>query len=251
MHSGYLTKIDKENSYPAIVLVEPSKPQNLGSIARVMMNLNFDRLVLVNPKLNLSDSEISIVSRRAQWIIDQADLLYSFKEVRSKYKHLIATTSRSGGDYNLIRVALPPEKFVDIELQWGESAVVFGGEQNGLTNDEIAFCDSIVTIPTNPEYPSMNLSHSVSIILYFIARNIMENIPKGSSQIKHRGATFQERDQMLIYFEQLLTRTNYHKEKQHIALQAMSNIISRCYVTGREISTLMGVFKWIKLKLDE
>ncbi|UCE12376.1 MAG: TrmJ/YjtD family RNA methyltransferase [Candidatus Heimdallarchaeota archaeon] len=235
----------------SIILVEPSKPQNLGSIARVMMNLGFYNLVIVNPRLNLADPEIEIVSRRANTIINRAHLVSDLIGLRERFDFLIGTTSRSGSDYNLRRVAIPPERLLEEKLEANKLAIVFGREQHGLTNAEIELCDLVVTIPTHPSYPVLNISHAATITLYFLSRRF-RTISRDDQEEKpkHRVASYKERQQLLNYFERLIHTSGYHPEKRHVASQVFSNIISRGYVTGRELTTLMGVLKWVELNLQ-
>ncbi len=237
-------------NFLSVILVEPSKPQNLGNIARVMMNFGFSHLIMTDPQLNLANPEIEIVARRANRIINQSHLITSLHEIRENFDVLIGTTSRVGSDYNLKRVAISPEQLLKEELKCNKLGVVFGREQHGLTNEEIAICDLIVTIPTHMSYPVMNVSHAVTIILYFLSQKF-QNIDDPQEKPKHRVASYKERQQLLNYFKRLIKTSEYHSEKQHVALQAFSNVISRGYVTGRELTTLMGVLKWIELNLQK
>jgi TrmH family RNA methyltransferase len=231
----------------SVILVEPSKPQNLGNIARVMMNFGFENLILINPVIDLSDPEIKIVARRADMIINQAKLFTDLQDVRDSFDFIIGTTAREGGDYNLKRITIPPERLSKEEFSYNKLAIVFGRESSGLSNEEIRICDLLVTIPTHISYPVMNISHAVAIILYYLSREF-QGIPQNES--KHRVASFRERQQLENYFEQMITFSGYRPEKHQVALQAFSNVLSRGYVTGRELTTLMGVMKWINLKLQ-
>jgi TrmH family RNA methyltransferase len=236
----------------SVVIVEPSKPQNLGNIARLIMNFGFSNLILVNPQLNLADPEIQIVARRAEVIINRAVFVSSLKEIRERFDFVIGTTARVGSDYNLRRVAISPEELLVTEFQFKNLAVVFGREQHGLTNREISICDLIVSIPTQPSYSAMNVSHATAILLYFLSRKFHEIYHYSSeTKAKHRAASYEERQQLIKYFDQLIKITEYHPEKQHVAVQSFSNIISRGYVTGRELTTLMGVIKWTILNLQK
>ena len=239
-------------AFLSVVLVEPSKPQNLGNIARVMMNFGFSNLIMINPHFDLSDPEINVVARRAEMIVNQAQIVTNLWDIRESFNFMIGTTARIGSDYNLKRVAISPERMLRAELGYNSLAVVFGREQFGLSNEEIGLCDLIVTIPTHPSYPVMNISHAVAIILYFLAQKFQE-IYRDDSDVrpKHRAASYKERLVLMNYFEQLIEISGYRPEKHHVAVQAFSNVFSRGYVTGRELTTLMGVLKWIKLKLQK
>ena len=234
----------------SVILVEPSKPQNVGSIARLMMNFGFTRLILVNPLLDLADPEIQIVARRANVLINRAQLVYALKDVREDFDCLIGTTARVGSDYNLKRVAIPSNKILETDFPWPRIAVVFGREQHGLFNEEIELCDLIVTIPTDSSYSALNLSHAAAIILHLLSLKLQKvELESDSDRPKHRAASYTERTQLINYFENLIVHVGYHPEKKHIAVQAFENILTRGYVTGRELTTLMGVLKWIDLNL--
>ena len=243
----------KKNStwdFSSVILVEPSKPQNLGNIARGMMNFGFLNLILINPILDLSDPEIKVVARRADMIINQAKLFMDLQEVRENFNFIIGTTARVGGDYNLKRITLPPERLLTEDFSYNKLAIVFGREQSGLSNEEISICDLLVRIPTHITYPVMNISHAVVIILYYLSRKFQEIHQVSEVKTKYREASFRERQQLESYFKQVIESTGYRPEKHNVALQAFSNVISRGYVTGRELTTLMGVMKWINLKLQ-
>jgi TrmH family RNA methyltransferase len=239
----------------SVVLVGPSKPQNLGSIARVAMNFGVLDLIIVDPVMDLTDqnnlSQIMAVARRAGTVIDSIRVFDDFETVRDTYAFLIGTTARIGGDYNLLRVALPPESLLSMDIQNEKLAVVFGREQYGLSNKEINLCDLLITIPTAETYPAMNLSHAVAIILYFLYRRFVENPQINENRPKHRAANYKERQQLLKYFDQVIQYSKYYPEKQRVAMQAFSNVLSRGYVSGREVTTLCGVLKWVVYNLRD
>ncbi|MCK4848482.1 MAG: TrmJ/YjtD family RNA methyltransferase, partial [Candidatus Heimdallarchaeota archaeon] len=221
--------------------------------ARVMMNFGFQKLILINPRMPLASPEIEIVARRGIQIVNHADLRFSsLKELREDFDLLVGTTARVGSDYNLNRVALTPEEAFTKELYGDSIGIVFGREQYGLKNEEINICDLLVCIPSNEEYPVLNLSHAISIVLYTIQYSLFSNENQNIlKKPKHRVASINEREQLKTYFNQLIKEVNYHPEKQHIASQAFSNILSRGYVSGREVTILMGVLKWINFQMKK
>jgi TrmH family RNA methyltransferase len=237
----------------SVILVEPSKTQNVGSIARVMMNFGFHNLVLINPKVNLADPEIEIIARKAIQIVNQAQIVTrGLKYLRDEFGYFIGTTARVGSDYNLNRIAISPENAFENYFQHDRIGIVFGREQHGLLNEEISLCDMLLNIPADKDYPVLNLSHALTIILYELKKNLkIQILQEPSKHPKHRVATFKEREKLKSYFNLLIKKINYHPEKQHVATMAFSNILSRGYITGREVTTLMGVFKWFDYQLNE
>ncbi|MHA1237013.1 MAG: TrmH family RNA methyltransferase, partial [Candidatus Hodarchaeales archaeon] len=138
------------------------------------------------------------------------------------------------------------------ELYGDNIGIVFGREQYGLKNEEINICDLLVSIPSDEKYPVLNLSHAISIVLYTIQSCLLSNQKQNLlKKPKHRVASTNEREQLKFYFNRLVKEINYHPEKQHVANQAFSNILSRGYVSGREVTTLMGVFKWISFQMKK
>lgn len=232
-----------------IVLVRPSKPQNIGSILRLMKNFNFKEIHIVNPQIDLEDKEIEIVARRAYSLLEKVNIYDSLKDVVQEIPYLIGTVSpvKTGGDYNLRRVSVEPEYILTGEFPYDKVGIVFGNEQTGLTNEEIEHCNLLVTIPTNEEYQVMNLSHALAIISYFCHKKGLVN--PNVEKPPHKPALLEERKRLLEYFKNMLEISEYHKEKQHIAYQSFENILSRGYITGREVSTLMGVFKWANINI--
>ena len=94
----------------------------------------------------------------------------------------------------------------------------------------------------------MNLSHAVAVISYicFMRKKSLEK----EERPPHRAVNRIERSKLLEYIDELLKISDYHIEKQHIAYKSFENILSRGYITGREVTTLMGVFKWVNLQLE-
>src|SRR3989338_4206192 len=143
-----------------IILMEPEEPGNIGAVARAMKNFGFSNLILVNPKCDYLGEASRNRAKHAQ------DVLAKVKVVSKlpKYHTLIGTTGRLGTDYNVPRSPIIP-KNLQIPKK-GKIGILFGREGVGLMNDEIQICDFIVSIPSNPEYPVLNLSHAVTIVLY-------------------------------------------------------------------------------------
>jgi TrmH family RNA methyltransferase len=241
------------NGSYSIILVEPSKTQNVGSVARVMMNFGFQNLIMINPKVSLADPEIEIVARKAFTIINKAKItLAGLKSIRDDFDILIGTSARIGSDYNLNRISITPVKAFSDKIHQNRIGIVFGREQHGLSNEEIALCDLLIHIPASNDYPVLNLSHALAIILYELKKVIeLQETLNAPDHPKHRIASYKEREKLESYFKLLIENINYHPEKQHVATKAFSNILSRGYVTGREVTTLMGVFKWIDFQLQE
>jgi len=152
----------------SVVLVEPLYGGNIGSIARLMMNFGLKDLVLVNPPP--LEKEARMMAVHAKSIMDNAWVVDDFSKLPGEYDCLAAMTAVVGTDSNSTRTPVLPEDLSTAFDTDARVALVFGREDRGLSNEEIKMCDIIVTIPTDPAYRSMNLSHAVAVILYELSR---------------------------------------------------------------------------------
>ena len=224
-----------------IVLVEPLYQGNVGSVARVMKNFGFHELVLVNPcKLK---GEARAMSSHARDILENAKITYTFNEAISDASLVVGTTgmTSSKGDEHIRTPAYTPSELKDkLVGSNGTVAILFGREDNGFTNDELKSCDMIVHIPANDEYPVMNISHSVSVILYELS-----NIQGGEKPLA------EPFDLKLLHehLKELLEQMEYPAHKKDKTLLMFRRIFGRAQLTNREVQTLRGVLRIIQRRM--
>ncbi len=219
-----------------VILVEPKYSGNIGAVARAMMNFDFDKLYLVNP-CELDD-ECYARSIHATKILDEAEIFSSFKEAIKNIDYLVATSSiEAKTDKKHLRNPVLIEEFADkiFEVE-GEIGLVFGREDYGLYNEEIAACDTMLRIPTSESYLSLNLSHAVSLVLYsiYIKR---EFTPK---ERRYIGKI--EKEKLYEFFSNLLEEINYPEHKKENTKIMFKRIMGRAMPSKWEYHTLMGVF---------
>jgi len=220
-----------------LVLVETSNPGNLGAVARVMANFNLSKLVLVNPKCSPKDIDALVRSKHAYQILKKAKIVKNLDDVRADY--LIATTAQLGTDYNIPRSPLSPELLTE-KIKNKRFAVVFGREGDGLTNEEILKCDFSVAIPSSTKYPTLNLSHAVSIICYEIFKHSKEK--KLGGHINY--ASKKEKDVLLKTIYSVLNKIRFAtKEKKQTQKIVWRRMLGKAVLTRREAFALMGFFK--------
>ena len=153
----------------AFVLVEPTEPGNIGAAARAVKNMGFRRLELVNPSGHLS-LQARAMACGAKDVLERAPVHDSFEEAISGASLVVGTTRRRGWRRGLF---LPLEDGADriVRAASGNKvAILFGNEHNGLTNRELASCAFLLTIPTDPAAPSLNLAQSVLLTAYALSR---------------------------------------------------------------------------------
>jgi len=222
-----------------VVLMEPEHPGNIGAIARVMANFGFENLVLVNPKCDPFSDEAFHRSKHAKEILKNAKIVKKLP----KYDTIVATTAQIGNDYNISRSPITPSQLSEIINNKQNIGIVFGRESSGLSNEEIQLCDFVVTIPSVPKYPVLNISHSVAVVLYELSKKsdskkVVDNI---------RPITEAERKQLYKMLEQTLKKLSFTTEqKRETQRKIWKRMISRSFLSKREAMGLMGFFKKIK-----
>ncbi len=221
-----------------VILVEPKYAGNAGAVARVMKNFGFKNLILVNPAFSLNEDECRKFAMHAQEIIDNAELLDSFDEALEKVDYMVGTTSIESRDdkHHLRKVFLARDFAKEIYKMEGRVGIAFGREDYGLLNEEIKKCDLLVKIPTSDEYPSLNLSHAVCILLYelFVSKYEPREVLLADGR---------EKEKMYEFFDEFLDAINYPVYKKENTRILFRRVIGRAMLSKWEYHTLMGVFK--------
>ncbi len=221
-----------------VVLVEPETPGNVGFTARTLANFGVEELRIVGPDPR-EDYQAQIFSVHAHHILDSAGIFKDLKDAIEDTDVAWAATARSGGNHSVTRALVPLHELPDPTLLDGRISLVFGRESSGLTNEEIGLCDLSFTIPTSEDYPSMNLSHAVAVVLYHLFSTYGIETPRERS--KARPATRKEREQVLIFLDDVIDHLDVKDYRRPIAKQIFRNLLGRAYLTGREVSTLTGI----------
>lgn len=148
-----------------IILSHPSHPGNIGSTARAMKTMGLSQLVLVNPK-SFPDAHADALASGAVDLLRNARVCASLAEALTGTVFSAAVTARRR------ELAVEPLWARDAaaelvqQSEWGEVALVFGNETSGLSNEEVSLCPRWTTIPTNPDYTSLNLAQAVQVLSY-------------------------------------------------------------------------------------
>jgi tRNA/rRNA methyltransferase len=147
-----------------IVLVEPAGALNVGSIARIMKNMGLTNLVLVNPRCDRSSDEARQMAVHAVDVLETAQIVESIPTALAGCQQAIATTVRSRS----VPIVLesPATVLPELLVPNIQSALLFGAEDRGLSNDELKYAQRFICIESNPDYPSLNLAQAVAICVY-------------------------------------------------------------------------------------
>jgi tRNA/rRNA methyltransferase len=228
-----------------VVLVEPKNSGNIGAVARAMMNFDVEHLYLVNP-CEL-DNVCYARAMHATKILNDAHTFDCFEDAIQNLDFLVATSSiESKTDKRHLRnpVLLEEfsEKIVDVN---GKIGLVFGREDYGLYNEEIAACDIMVKIPTSAKYLSLNLSHAVTLVLYSLY------LKKTMIPPRRRPIGTLEKQKLYEYFAQLLDDIDYPPHKKEHTQIMFKRILGRAIPSKWEYHTLMGVLSKTLKKIKQ
>jgi len=226
-----------------VILLEPESEGNIGSVARAMKNFSQDDLWIINPKTPIS-IQARALAMHGYDVLSSAKITPDLNKALTGIDMVVGTTAVTAkSPTNVARTtATPRDLAIALSSTRGNVALVFGRESSGLTNREIERCDLVVTIPASHIYNVLNLSTAVSIILY----EIFQQDKRGN---EFPLATYAARQRLLEQFELLVNLSGTHVHKRKLATRAFRNVTSRSFVSRREVSLLIGVFRKATSKL--
>jgi len=232
-----------------IVLVRPTRPGNIGAAARAIKNMGLSRLVLVQPVDHLCPDSYTM-AYGAHDVLEHAKVFKTLRRAVARCRYVIGTTARTHKGYGK-----PAPLMRAVPEIWPRAgrhsvAILFGPESSGLANDEIALCQSLVTIPTGPSHTSLNLAQAVMVVAYELTRTArtkgLNRTASGGREIADTG----QRERMYDELKRLLMQIGFMKGTQgrHI-LADLRRIFGRADLDGREIRILRGIVRQVRWAL--
>ena len=251
-------KEEYKNVNFSIVLVRPETPGNIGSVARVMKNFDFNDLIIFNPIASINSiksNEAFGFAMHGKDILQKAKVIYvekeedhlkKLKEFLASFDYVIATTAKGKHYRNIKRTAIFPE---DLILPFTNKpmkvAILFGRESRGLTNDEIKLANISLRIPASEEYPTLNVSHACAIILHEIYKKLRDiSIGRGKNPI----LIADREDKELLYsiINEIILNLKIRTHKKENVLLAFKNTFERSFISKKELSLIIGVFSKLR-----
>jgi TrmH family RNA methyltransferase len=232
------------NDSVIFVLVRPQFLGNLGSTARVLKNFGFDKLRLVAPPKNYKDAEARKMSVGAFDVLKAAEVFATLEEALSDVSFAIGTTSGKQREQLPMRWSDVMPLFAE-QAGRNKCAIVFGDEVNGLSRVELQRCHHTATIPTNPDFPALNVSQAVGIAAYELAKlkNAADESTAGAEY--STGATD---DALFAQIDKLLDTSAFTKSfNREKVLAELRAFYQRAHPTAREADLLTGAL----IKLNE
>ena len=222
------------------ILHKPQMSENIGASARAMKNFNFQKLFVINPKPIFPNDKILATSVGAKNIISKAKVFENLEPALKNIDYVIATSARFRNK-NVKHIQLEDLKKIDFSKK---VAFLFGSEASGLSNNEISYANFTLQIPTNLEFKSLNLSHSLIIIAQYVANIIKSKSSSFNKSKKVKTASKKEILAMTNLCIKNLDEINFFnpREKKPIMLENLRNIFYRMELSAKETRILSSVF---------
>lgn len=236
-----------------IVMVNTSHPGNIGAAARAMKNMYLSDLYLVDP-VDFPSTEAALRSTHAIDIINSAVVTSSLEEAIADCDLVIGTSAR---ERNMNWVVENPREMALTALshsQNGKVAIVFGRERTGLTNEELALCQRLVHIPTDPDHSSLNVAAAVQVIAYELfstssdEKATIEKLAEGIDQLATVGqiSTYHQ------HLEKLMKEVAFFgSNNPENVMRRLQIFLNRSQPSVRELNILHGVLTAVEKKLKD
>ena len=224
-----------------VILVKPQLGENIGATARALKNFNLTKLRIVNPRSEWPNQKAIATSVGAKNILKSAKIYNSLDKSVGDLDLIFATSSRIRKVNKKIISIFDIDKKLKNKQKIG---IIFGPEASGLSNDEISCADYVVKIPTNKQFNSINLSHSVILFCYQIFKFFSKKNFIYKSNYKSSKASKSEVSKLLNFIIKSLDKKGFLQpiHKRNSMINNIKNIFYRLNLSEQEIRILLGIF---------
>ena len=224
----------------SFILHKPQLSENIGACARAIKSFNFNKLAVINPKPLFPNDKIVATSVGAKEIIKNCKVYDNLELAIKNIDYLIATSARFRNK-NIKHISLNNLSELDFNKKIG---FLFGSEASGLSNNEIIYANCTMQIPTNPDFKSINLSHSVIIVAQVVSSLIKLKKSNYKKSKKVKLASKKDIQAMVNLCVQKLENRNFFKpsEKKPIMLENLRSIFYKMELSEKETRILSSVF---------
>ena len=235
-----------ENICPSVILIRPQLGDNIGAVARAMLNFGLSDLRVVCPRDGWPNQQAIAVASGAGVILDNARLFNTTAEACADLHYVFATTARKRG---LCKEIYCPENAVieckEILNAGNKVGIMFGPERSGLLNEDVSLAQAIISVPINPKFSSLNLAQCVVIVAYHWFIYLRGEEVKEFCRDDIQFASLAEVANLRLSLLNRLSASNYFwpEEKKVSLIENLTNLLSRLPLTTSDVKTLHGVIK--------
>ncbi|MFD1786710.1 TrmH family RNA methyltransferase [Sphingomonas floccifaciens] len=231
---------------PAIVLVRPQLGENIGKAARAMLNFGLTDMRLVAPRDGWPNPQAGPAASGADVVLANARVYDTVAEAVADCAHVYATTVRKRG---VTKPVVTPEIAArDIHAGPGTSAILFGPERSGLETEDVALARTIVTVPINPEFGSLNLAQAVILVAYEWSKGVALKSPPAVDL--DPPATQEEWEGMFAQLDTMLKASGFYFPPDRVPSTRLSlrSLLTKPGWSSQELRTMRGVLSALEGK---
>ncbi len=231
---------------PVIVLVRPQLGENIGKAARAMLNFGLTEMRLVTPRDGWPNPSAGPAASGADVVLERAQVFESVAEAVADCPHVYATTVRKRGVTK--PVVNPAEAAAEIHAAPGRSAILFGAERSGLATEDVNLARTILTVPINPQFGSLNLAQAVILVAYEWSKaQGLAQPPRTELDVPAPQA---ELEGLIGHFERLLADSGYYYPPERVGVTRLTlrNLLTKPGWTEQELRTMRGVLSALEGK---
>lgn len=233
-----------------IVLVGTTHPGNIGAAARAMYNMGISRLALVDPQCQVDEVAYARASG-ANLVLEQHETFSELRAAVADCERVIATSARRRSlAWPETDPATLAQKLFELPRDC-QVALVFGREHSGLNNDELQLCNQVVSIPTNPEFSSLNLAAAVQVLCYEIYRQQLSPPETRAPAEQDRLASSAEIEGYFVHLQENLEHNGFIDPRQPgLIMQRLRRLYLRSGLTRNEVNILRGMLSASRKQQD-
>ena len=224
---------------PIIVLVRPQLGENIGKAARAMLNFGLAEMRLVAPRDGWPNPQAGPAASGADTVLERAQVFDSVADAVADCAHVYATTVRKRG---VTKPVVTPEAAAHaIHAGPGRSAILFGPERSGLETDDVALARSIITVPINPAFGSLNLAQAVILVSYEWSKH--EQLAQPPETDLPPPAPQGELDGMIAQLDEMLERANFYfpPDRAVTTRRTLRTLLTKPGWSTQEVRTVRGI----------
>lgn len=232
---------------PVIILVRPQLGENIGKAARAMLNFGLVEMRLVAPRDGWPNPQAGPAASGADIVLEQAQVFDSVADAVADCAHVYATTVRKRG---VTKPVVTPEVAArEIHAGPGRSAILFGPERSGLETDDVAIARTIITVPINPEFGSLNLAQAVILVAYEWSKGVTLAQPP-EVDLPHP-APQGELDGMIAQLDAMLDEAGFYFPPDRVpaSKRTLRTLLTKPGWSSPEVRTLRGVLSALAPKV--
>ena len=231
---------------PVIVLVRPQLGETIGKAARAMLNFGLTELRLVAPRDGWPNPSAGPAASGADVVLERAAVFDTVAEAVADCAHVYATTVRKRGITKPVET--PEQAARGIHAEPGRSAILFGPERSGLESDDVALARTIITVPINPEFGSLNLAQAVILVAYEWSKGV--DLVQPTEEILDPPAPQEELDAMFGHLDSMLEKSGYYYPANRVSTtkRTVRTMLTKPGWTSQELRTMRGILSALEGK---